>query len=229
MKKERTLNILSLIFNFAIVLITINSIAYAFRTDIIRQNSYFEFDGFLSLRFFTNLSNILVAITSICVLIFNIKNAVRDEFKLPRWAVIFKFVGTVAVTVTFLTVACFLSPGIAFNGGNYFILFKGNSFFLHFLTPVLAIISFVFFEKTEKFSFRFVFLALIPILVYGIVYFVMVVIVQGWPDFYNLTFGGKNWMAPISAIMMLLATFAFASLEWLSQKKWIEKQNKKAG
>lgn len=215
MKNKRILNVLSLIFNICIVFFTVYAISFNFRNDIVRDESWFGFIGLKSLRFFTNLSNIFVAIASSILLAFNIKNLVKDEYSYPKWLILLKFTSTVAVTVTFLTVVFFLGPLTAIYGETgYFSMFAHNNFFLHFLSPVLAIVSFILFERLDDFKFKYTVFGIIPIFLYSIVYFIMVVLVGetngGWPDFYGFTFGGYSWAAVISVIVMFSATFAFA-------------------
>lgn len=222
--KKRIFNICALLINFAIVLFTIDSIAYNFRSDILRDPQWFGFTGFKCLRFFTNLSNIFVAIVAVMIIVFTIRNLIKDQYDFPKWLINLKFVATTAVTLTFVTVVLFLSPLFAINGHGYFSLFMHNNFFLHFLTPVLAIISFVLFERKEPINFRTTFFAIIPTFVYGIVYIIMVVFLGWWPDFYGFTFGGRMWAAPISAVAMLLATFIIALTLRFFHNKWVTKK-----
>ena len=94
-------------------------------------------------------------------------------------------------------------------------------------SPVLAIISFVFFERRDKIKFNTTFLSVVPTILYAIVYTIMVVFVKpeygGWPDFYGFTFGGRMWAAPISAILILLVTFAIAVLLRFGHNKFVDK------
>ncbi len=225
--KKRVFNICALLINFAIVIFTIDAISYNFRSDILRDPEWFGFTGIKCLRFFTNLSNIFVAIVAAIIVVFTVRNIVKDKYDFPQWLINLKFVATTAVSLTFLTVAIFLAPLFAMNGKGYFTLFMHNNFLLHFLSPVLAIISFVFFERRDKIKFNTTILAIIPTILYAIVYTIMVVFVKpengGWPDFYGFTFGGRMWAAPISAIAVLLVTFAIAALLRFSHNKFVNK------
>ena len=223
MEKKRILNLCSLFVNLSVIFFTVSAIAYNFRSDVIVDKAWFGYRGWKSLRFFTNLSNVLVALSSAITLFYNCRNAIKDEYVFPKFAVAFKFVGTVAVSVTFFTVVFYLAPVFAVNGHGYFALFTGNNFFLHFFTPVLEIISFVFFEKGEPVSFPFTFAGLIPTALYSIVYAVMVVAVGeengGWADFYGFTFGGKTQAIPFSVAGMLLLTYFIAFFLRFAAKK----------
>lgn len=223
MKKQRILNIISLIFNICIVLFTVYAISWNFRNDIIREDDWFGFSGFKCLRFFTNLSNIFVAIAAFILIIYNIKNLINDECNYPNWALKLKFTATVAVTVTFVTVIVFLSPMVAIYGKNVWALYNKNNFFLHVLTPILAIISFVLCEKIKNFKLKDTLLGIIPVFLYSILYITMVVFVGeangGWTDFYGFTFGGTSWAAFISAVVMLSATFGLSVSIYAIQKR----------
>ena len=121
-----------------------------------------------------------------------------------------------------MTVVVFLSPVVEVMGYGYFSLFRNENFFLHFLSPVLAIVSFVCFERIENFKFTETLYGVIPTVLYSFLYLPMVVFVGeengGWPDFYMLTLGGRMWVIPISFIVMYGATFGFAVAERALQK-----------
>ena len=223
MNKKRLFNSLSLIINLSIIYFTIDATLYNFRSDIIRNELVYGFDGIKSYCFFTVLSNTFLALSCIVSLVYNIKNAVKDEYIFPKKVFALKFVATVSVTVTMMTVILFLAPYAQISGTGYFSLFTANNFYLHFLSPLLAVITFIFFEKTEEFDFKNTYSGLIPTALYSMVYITMVAIIGeangGWIDFYGLTFGGHLWLTPISAIAMLGATYLFSfSLYKLNKK-----------
>ena len=223
MKKARILNLCSLIVNLSVIFFTVGAVSYSFRTDVIVDPIWFGYRGFKSLVFFTNLSNILAALASAVTLCFNFKNVVKDEYAFPKFAVVLKFVATVSLTVTFMTVVFFLAPIFAFSGKGYFTLFSGYNFILHFLTPVLEIASFLFFEKGLGLGFGYTFVGIIPVLLYGAVYIVMVALIGeengGWADFYGFTFGGKTWVIPFSIAGMLSASYLFSLSLWFFARK----------
>lgn len=231
MKKKRLHNSMSIILNVSIVLFTVYAISVYFTND--------SFDTLMAgkttwLRYFTNLSNILVAIASLVTLIFNCKMAYKDKFFLPKWVMVLKFSATVSVTLTLMTVVCFLAPITTKMGLSYFHLFEGNYFFLHFFTPVLAIISVIFFERTKDFKFKYCLFGILPTVLYSIAYIYQVVFVGkdngGWPDFYHFTFGGNFKLVPIVGLAMYAVTFAFCAIIWkfnsIRTKKVLERKGK---
>ncbi len=220
MKKK---SLISLILNIAIVIFTVLAIGKFF---VSKGDANMQVNGWASMRFFTNLSNVLVALTALCVIPAQLKNLKTGEENLPKSVFLFKFVGTVSVTVTFLTCVFFLGPTSVISGAamgqgiqlsRYFNFFKGNTFFLHFFTPMLSVISVVFFERMENFTKKQAWLGLLPTVVYSFIYFYEVVLVGwkngGWYDFYGFTFGGNVKMAPVSALMMYAATLVIALAE----------------
>lgn len=172
-------------------------------------------------RYFTVLSNLLCAASAAAVVIARIAGASTGADPagaaaaqgwpdaaagtLPAWVSILKYVGTCAVTVTLLTVFLFLAPSL----GSFKDLLQAQDFLLHFLCPVLAIVSYVFFDQI-KMSFGFVLLGTLPVLLYGIYYLYRVVYApqeKRWEDFYTFNRGGK-W--PIAFAAMVIAAFVIS-------------------
>ncbi len=216
MKNDRLKNTLAIIINTLIIVFTFDANYYNFRTDVIRNELVYGFSGMGSFCFFTVLSNDFLLIAALIALVFEVKNSLADTFVLPKWVFNLKFSATTAVTVTFVTVVVFLAPYAEMTGTGYFTLFLGNNFSLHFLSPLLGIFAFIFLERADEFKFKTTVLGVVPTALYSVVYITMVAIIGekngGWPDFYGFTFGGKMYLAPISALAMLAASYLFAYL-----------------
>ena len=226
MKNKRRDSVISLIINLCIVIFVAMIMWINFRSDFVHDDAWFGFTGWYCFRFFTVLSNIFLAITAFIMIVYDIKNLVNNKFEIPKWLSILKFMGTVATTVTLLTVVLLLAPLWEINGDGYFTLFQRNNFFMHLVNPVLGLVTFIFFEKAKEFKFKHTLFGLIPTALYSVLYITMV-FVGHWPDFYYFTFGGYMWLAPISAIVMYLLTFVYGLLIWLAQKKWANRKKKK--
>lgn len=205
--------VISLILNITIVLSTIFAVGSYFTSDpdILGSTRGGCF------KYFTTDSNVLCAVSALILCFFEVKQLFADQFVIPKWAVILKFTGVVSVTVTLLTVIFFLAPVSCLKGGwsNFLFYFKGNVFALHLFTPILAIISFVCFEKTVHLVAADLFWALIPTILYSFIYLYMVVFTHKWHDWYGFTFGGKLYMVPVSLVGMYLATWGIA---WMLMK-----------
>lgn len=207
---KKTRNIIDLILNLAIILSTV----WAVRLYYIMGPDALGSVGNTSLKYFTTDSNILVAVAALVMLLYNIVRLFKPEAVIPKWVSVFKYAGTSAVTLTLLTVVFFLGPVFAIQGGiqAYFRMFEGNIFALHLSTPVLAIISLLFFEKDNKFELGDTLIACLPSYIYSLVYFTMVVCLEKWTDWYNFTLGGKLYMIPVALVVMYLATYAISAV-----------------
>ncbi len=156
--------------------------------------------------FFTVDSNILAAVAALLLAALQLRDMISGGRNIPLWAMALKYVGTVAVSVTFFTVVCFLGPVFGFWG-----MFAGNNFFLHLICPLLAIFSCFLLEAEPPLRFRSTLLGLLPTFVYGVVYIVMVVFRRAWYDFYGFNMGGFWYL---SAALMLIATYLLALGLW---------------
>lgn len=164
--------------------------------------------GTQCLRYFTTDSNMLAAVACAVVFFFYIRGK-----ELPRWALLLKFTGTTAVTVTLVTVVIFLGPTASLRSGwkGYLSMFEGNILILHLLMPLLSLFTLLWAER-ERITFRESLWAMLPTALYACVYLAQVVIFKNWPDFYGFTFGGKGFMIPVSFTSMLLLTLGLSSL-----------------
>ena len=152
-------------------------------------------------RYFTTLSNVLCAIASLIVVICELCGC------LPLWALLIKYVGTAAVTVTMLTVFLFLGP----VSHDWKGLLTRAELFLHLICPVLAIVSFLIFEKTSMPAWSIIVGAL-PVPVYGALYMYRVIYApeeKRWEDFYGFNRGGK-WAVSVVAMTVAGALIALA-------------------
>lgn len=169
-----------------------------------------DFDnmGIRTFCMFTVNSNILAAVTSVIVIPYTIDGIRKKEYSLPDWVVVFMLTGTTAVTLTFLVSLFILSPVKGFV-----LIFTGSRFFLHGVCPILVILAFCLFITAHKITVRHSLFSLIPVGIYAIVYFVMVVVIGeeqgGWSDFYGFATRIPFW---IPAILILPLTFGLATL-----------------
>ncbi len=141
------------------------------------------------LRYFTVQSNLLCGVAALLMVLW------PDE----HWAWLVKYVGTAAVTVTMLTVFLFLGPSM----GSVWPLLRGRDFFMHLTTPIMAILSFLVYERRGM-TLGEALLGMAPLVLYGICYLYKVVFApegERWEDFYGFNKGGK-W--PIAFTVMML-------------------------
>lgn len=156
-------------------------------------------------RYFTMLSNLLSAAASVVVVIAWLCGG------LPVWVQLLKFAGTAAVTVTMLTVLLLLAP-LSHEWKDFF---AGAQFLMHLICPLLAIVSFLVFEKTRPMTAWAIAVGVAPVALYGILYWYKVIFVpeeRKWPDIYSFTLIGK-W--PLICLLMLSGTALISLALWL--------------
>ena len=209
MSKIQILNLLALLANLAIVGFTVFSVLACF---IKRFNEKMEIKGKVIFVFFTTDSNILVAISSLIMLCFNINNIVNNINYFPRFVLVFKYVATIAVMVTMMTVLLFLGPTQGYKK-----MFESINIFMHLITPLLAIISFSFFELNSL-VFTDTFYVIIPVIIYAIIYIIMVLVKKKWEDFYGFTM--KN-LTVLFMVMFPVVTYGFGILIYLLHNSMI--------
>jgi len=179
---------IALAINTVLVISTVIVILRFFRTE---SGKHTWEQGASKLKFFTTQSNIFAAATALVISVFEvrvlIKALARDSsvaVELPVIPLAIKYVGTAAVALTMFTVIFFLGPT-----QGYIEMFKGKSFFTHLANPLLAIVSFCFFENVTELSMLWVIAALIPFAFYGSLYYHKVMnlgpLDGGWEDFYG--------------------------------------------
>lgn len=153
-------------------------------------------------QYYTEDSNFLLLISSIISLIY----LIILKRKNPRWLEIFKYVSVVSVTVTFLVVLFILAPSI--ENGYSIMLFHGSMLYHHLLCPVLAIISFLFFDN-YKFNTR---REIIHSMSFSFIYSIVIVIlnlfkvIEG-PYFFLLVYKNPVYMSIMYFIVILGGTY----------------------
>ena len=177
--------------------------------------------GLECLKFFTVDSNILVGLISLILCYFEYQVIKNKRNEIPSYLYIFKLVGTVSVMLTFLVTAFYLAPSIP-NG--YYALYRNAYLFFHLIVPLLSLISFIFFEKTNKIKFKYLFLSLAPIILYGIFYIANILLhldngnISKEYDFYMFAQGGTNTIIFVFLVIQILS-FIITLIIWLLNKE----------
>ena len=147
-------------------------------------------------RYFTTLSNVYCGLVSLLVCIV----AVFGE--LPLWARIVKYSATAAVTVTMVTVFVFLAP----TTHAWKELLSGIQLFWHLICPLIALVSFLGFERAPMPVWAIA-AAVLPILLYGVLYWHKILRApeeKRWKDFYGFNRAGK----PLVSIALITLGFS---------------------
>ena len=130
-------------------------------------------NGFGNLKYFTVLSNIMEGIASVVWLAAQNKDE-KSRIKADR----FKYISAAAVMLTFTTVMVFLGPLYGYSS-----MFVGANLFFHLLIPLISAAEIIFLAE-NGFSVRDNNLAVLPPLIYGVMYLGNVLIngIGEWPD-----------------------------------------------
>ena len=179
-----------IVLNLAIFLCTLFAYWACFRGE---DGVFRAENGLAALRFYTLLSNLFCALASLALAL------ALSGGEVPRWVWLWKYVGAAAVTVTLLTVLFFLAPTAGFKA-----MFSGRDLYLHLIGPLLAIVSFCFFERFYPLSLPLSLTGLLPVILYGLVYLYKVVLcpeAKRWEDFYGYNKTGK-WPVSFAAMMI---------------------------
>ncbi len=198
------LNVLSLICNLAVVVFMLKALITFFTVGGSGNMKVKKTSAFV---YFTVQSNLFMGAAALIMLVFNVILLFDPGVTVPYWVVLVNFVMTVAVMLTFCVVMFVFVPVTGLHE-----MIEGDNIFLHAISPIIALVTFVFFEYYARLRPTAFLWALLPVVVYGIVYYVMVIIVGeekgGWKDFYGFNKNGK-WA--FSALMILVMTLVIAA------------------
>lgn len=183
-KQGKDTRAISIIVNFVIVACMVYC-CYVMFTKGLGGNMKGTVEG---LKYFTVDSNILAGLSALVMLIARSVKGTPSVF-----ATVFKYAGTAAVTVTLVTVLVFLGPSI-----GYAKMFEGINFYMHLAGPLLCIISFCWLDRGPKIKKSHIGTAMLPVMIYGLIYFVMVMVVKEWTDFYGFNRGGKWYISMVA-------------------------------
>ena len=166
-------------------------------------------------KFFTVDSNLFMGIVSLIFLIYERKLINGEIVKIPKGLYCLKLMATTSVMLTFVIAFIYLSPLV---GSIYKMIMNSNLFF-HLLIPLCSLITFVLFEKTDKLSFKYSFLGIVPTFLYALFYLINVLIhmengtVSTQYDFYWFVQNGV-WTSLIVVPIMLIITYIMSFVLW---------------
>lgn len=158
---------ISLILNLAIVVM-----------ELMAAYQSFSRNGTGMFRFFTEDSNLLALIACIVFAAATIRVLksprgvlfTRTERSIPGWAYVLKYTATVCLALTFIVVIAVLAPMMGGINGYKAMLLSDSMLFHHLLCPILAFVSFVFFENEHHFKKRTALIAVMPVCLYAAIF-----------------------------------------------------------
>jgi hypothetical protein len=105
------------------------------------------------LLYFTVQSNLWIGAICLVFAILKIIGLKTGRTDIPRWLYIIKYMFTTAVTFTFVVMALLLTPQLIRSGSTGYLASPSN-IFSHYLTPILAIADFLFFDINWRSKWR---------------------------------------------------------------------------
>ena len=155
---------ISLILNILITLLTIFASIIMFTGIKITHGAepLLETSKIGMFKFFTVDSNLLMGFASLIFVILQITNkeTTKNMYRL-------KLMAATSVGLTFLTVFTYLGP-ISPQGIKS--MLQNSNLFFHLIIPVLSIINFTIFERTNKLKMKDTLYGIIPTIIYAVLY-----------------------------------------------------------
>ena len=199
MKNDRRL-IISFIANILVFLLFVSGTIIMF----VKGGDALSSRGLSVFKYFTFQSNVFMGAVAFIYGYYQWLILRKKKDKIPHVLNVFNHVGVTAVGLTFIIVIVVLGPGYGYDK-----MYNNANLFFHALVPVLAIINYLFFEKEAKIRFIETLYAMVPCILYGIVYFIVVVSQNAYGnlkiDFYNF---GKD--GPFIGALYFLAIIAIS-------------------
>jgi hypothetical protein len=209
LKKERSQRIISLILNILIVIF-----------EIIAFNLSLGRNGLGMFLFYTEDSNYFAALACFLMAIYQYKSLKAKRGIIPNWVKILKYMAVCLLTVTFIVVVCILSPMYGGFKGYQMMLFDGSMLYQHLICPILAFISFIYFEKGLHLNKRVAIKALIPTVIYAVILIILNIlkIVVG-PYPFLMVYKQAIYLSFLWVILIIGGSFGFAYLVWYLNNK----------
>ena len=201
MKKQK-LFIASLVLNTLVFLLVVTGVILMLTVGSGALGS----KGWTVFKYFTFQSNIFVGLVCLAYAIFQLLMMRGIISKLPPVLLVFNHVAVTAVGLTFIIVVAFLAPGYGFDK-----MYNNANLFFHALVPLAAMINYLFIEKEAKIAFWQSLFAAVPSVLYGIVYFIVVVSNNAYGnldiDFYGF---GKNgpWIGALYFLIIIVIAYS---------------------
>ena len=211
---EETRSIVALVSGIIIVICTLGAVFYMLEKQQVGDEH--------SLHYFTVLSNLVSATGAAFMIPFAVEGIRKKRFVLPKWVVIFQYVGATGVAITLMASLAIILPTQGLKS------MAGANFWLHIITPASTVILFQCVESGITFGRRYVLLPMIPYCAYMLTYFVNVIVIGeengGWTDFYMTQ---AFWPAWVSGILMLaIGAFVSALLRFVQNKRAIQSKKR---
>ena len=223
MEKREKISIILNILIFVFTLFATISMVIGFKfmdsLDVLSSRNFGAF------RYFTSDSNVFAGLVSLAFVIYKFTPKGKKNHIIPRAFYILKLAATTGVTLTMMVTVFYLAPT---SNGNFLHYFMNSNFFMHLITPLLCIISFIFFEVAEPQKLVMSFTGIIPMMLYSFFYTPNVLLhldngkVDRTYDWYNFLAGGAQTVWIVVPILYCI-TWIFALGLWVLNRKLAKK------
>lgn len=180
--------------------------------------------GLGMLKYFTVDSNILMGVVALVVAIdqWGVVRGTKSDISILSY--VLKLMGTASVTLTMLVTVFFLTPTM-YSTYGLFGLFMNSNFFMHLLDPLLAVVVFARFEKTDRLTIKHAVAGIVPMAVYAVYYVAECVIhsqggvIQKGYDWYGFFFAGLQSGFIVLPIIFLITFGISCALRKMNRVK----------
>lgn len=161
--------------------------------------------GKFDLTYYTQDSNLLGLISAFIYIVYLKKD------NIPKWVSILKYISVLCLTVTFLVVLLILGPMYNFNYLALF--FEPTMFIYHLSVPIIAFISFVFYEIHDIHGIKDNLRAIYYTIIYGIITLILNILnVMHGPYPFLYVHENPIYMSVIYFTVIILGSFGIARL-----------------
>ena len=146
--------------------------------------------------YFTNISNLFVGLIALINAFFLLLSVIKNRNCVPQVFTLIKLIAISMTTLTFFTVLLVIGPV-----DGYIKNYSGRNFFTHLIVPLLTLFSYLFFEEKLELKWKYSLFLLLPFGIYSIIYVINVVILQTWPDLYQINKQGLWYLFLLAFIV----------------------------
>lgn len=203
--------------NLAIFILEVLANSWMFTGVMIASESaVLTASSFAMLKYFTVDSNIIMGICALIAAIDERKVLTGKKSLVSESTYVIKLMGTVSVALTMFITVFFLTPTMGVENG-ILSLYAGSNFFLHVLNPVLAMVTFVGFEKTMMLRRIHTVTGMVPLLIYAVYYVAVTlmntvdgVIAEGYDWYGFFMFGVKSVVIVLPIVILITYVISLA-------------------
>ena len=179
----------------------------------------FIFEWPNTFKYYTTISNVFAGISCFLLALYQIINY-KTSKEIPYFIIIFKYISTCMLSVTFLVVLFVLVPASGDVNEMIRLLFSPKLLFHHTLCPILCIISFVLFENEYKIKKKYILYSLIPTFLYAIIFiFLNAFNIVNGPYFFLKVNNQPIYMSIIWFFAIMSLAAGISSLLWFLNKR----------